>query len=153
VLTNAVLLAEKPTKMSSDPSAPPATLLPASKLGGVAGATQLAPLSKPPASAALLTTPSAGISKFKAQKNYSLWSRLIGADKENVALRVEARKGGTSKIKTHYLSDFNMLESTFLIAAIVILLCGVMFKAAEFTSGYDRACLFAWRARCVCVAC
>ena len=78
----------------------------------------------------------AGISKFKASKP-SLWGRLIGADgTSTVTVRVEARKGGTSKIKTKYLSDFNLLESTFLIAAIVILLCGVMFKAAEFPPGY-----------------
>jgi hypothetical protein len=48
-----------------------------------------------------------------------------------VDIRVEARNGGKTKIKTKYLEDYNLLESTFMTASILILLSGIMFKSAE----------------------
>lgn len=80
----------------------------------------------------------AGVNEFKLP-NRSLVGRLLTilslgkADKLNV--RFEARKGGKTKIKTSYLQDYNLLESTFLTASIIILLCGIMFKAAQLPPG------------------
>ncbi len=76
-----------------------------------------------------------GIRPFTAEKDLrsDFFSMFGNGGKYEV--RVEARKGGTTKIKTHYLQNYNMLESTFLIASIVILLCGIMFKAAELEPG------------------
>lgn len=70
-------------------------------------------------------TPSAPSSVRKKGK------KRAGSNKMN--LRVEARDTGAGfKIKTRYLYDYNMLESTFLCCAIFVLLAGMMFKSSEF---------------------
>jgi hypothetical protein len=76
----------------------------------------------------------AGISKFKSPQ-HGMFHRIFGSTGAELGLRVEARKGGESKIKTKYLENYNLLDSTFLISSIVILLCGIMFKAAELPPG------------------
>jgi hypothetical protein len=55
--------------------------------------------------------------------------------RELQTLRVESRKGGATKIKTKYLEDYNLLESTFMTASILILLSGIMFKSSESAPG------------------
>jgi hypothetical protein len=66
-----------------------------------------------------------------------------GVDKvEHLEIRTETRKHGESKVKLKYVEDYNMLESTFLTASILILVSGIMFRSAGFKKGYVCACVF-----------
>ena len=100
----------------------------------------------------------AGVGSFKSHQ-FSLWSIfdvLSMGKARGLAVRLEARTGGKAKVKTQYLQDYNLLESTFLTSSIIILLCGIMFKAAGFDAGYVRLCVcmcVLLRVRCCCCCC
>jgi hypothetical protein len=96
-----------------------------------------------------------GIGTFKTQKNRftttTLFQLLSFGKADNLAVRLETRKGGLAKVKTKYLQDYNLLESTFLTASIVILLCGIMFKAANLPKGSPQANALAYFVLIMCI--
>ena len=98
----------------------------------LAVSTAVTPVADGPSTSALASDRAnsmVGIKPFTVSQPSRL-ARLLGFNKQ-IGIRVEARNGGESKIKTKYLTNFNLLESTFLTVSIVVLLCGIMFKASE----------------------
>lgn len=96
-----------------------------------------------------------GIGTFRTPKNRftttTLFQLLSFGKADNLAVRLETRKGGLAKVKTKYLQDYNLLESTFLTASIVILLCGIMFKAADLPKGSPQANALAYFVLIMCI--
>ena len=58
---------------------------------------------------------------------------------KELQLRSAARTGGKLKIKLKYFFNYNMLESTFLVCAIFVLLAGIMFKSVDCDIQSDAA--------------
>ncbi len=78
-----------------------------------------------------------GVGTFHVEQKRFDWLKLLSFGRTStLAIRFESRKHGEFKIKTKYLQNYNLLESTFLTASIVILLCGIMFKSAQFPPEY-----------------
>lgn len=57
------------------------------------------------------------------------------------AIRVETSSKSEMKVRLRYLYDHNMLEGTFLMCAIFLLLAGIAFKSAEFNGGAEKTAI------------